>query len=61
MAPSMNMETFLGWFGYDIKEKIHFLVFLIFVITLIHNHGLPYKYDIYKMIDTCFYSLINNY
>lgn len=50
----MNMETFLGWFGYDIKEKIHFLVFLIFAITPIHNHGLPCKYDIYKMIDAVF-------
>lgn len=55
MAPSsVNMETFLGWFGYDIKEKIHFLVFLIFAITPIHNHGLPCKYDIYKMMDAVF-------
>lgn len=52
--PSMNMETFLGWFGYVRKEKTHFMVFSMFAITPIHNHGFSYMYGFYKTIDIVF-------
>lgn len=41
-------------FGYDTKEKMLPLIFSIFAVMLIYNHGLPYNYDIDKMINTVF-------
>lgn len=51
---SMNMETLLGSFGYDTKEKILSQMFSVFAVTPIYNHCLPNNYNIDKIIDTMF-------
>lgn len=50
----MNMETLLGSFGYDTKEKILSQMFSVFAVTPIYNHCLPNNYNIDKIIDTMF-------
>lgn len=55
MAPSsMKMEAFWGWFACDTKETMLPLIFSIFAVAPIYNHGLPNIYGIDKMINTVF-------
>lgn len=45
------MEVFPGWFVYDAKEKTLSMVFSIFAVTSVYNHGLPNNHDFDEMID----------